>query len=267
MPSLADEIAQLLNPAPKAGEDEEDGFLTHEERPSLISEQDRAAAAHAPPGRAIRGDAIQMSEKEAARYAGRRVSRQELERREWLRGRAEEGGTSDDDDDGEEEEDEEEDSEHDGDEEEEEEGSDVEGRGLRGMRHRHVRAVRMDKGEVEYNSGADGADGGEESSEDEGNGESDERSDDGEEGDVTLYSEWANLAEGENALLKHLQASRSDESRAAAQAKGQHTLCVATPCCPVELRAQNEPTACTHCHWRSPSIAALSPPRVAGICS
>ena len=69
MPSLADEIADLLNPAPRDvdGDQDGDGYLTAAERPSLLTDSERASAAAPAGGRRMRGAGIQMSAAEAAR--------------------------------------------------------------------------------------------------------------------------------------------------------------------------------------------------------
>jgi hypothetical protein len=244
MPSLADEIAELLNPAPKDGDDDDEGLLTKAERPMLMTDDERAAAARVGGGRRLRGSSIQMSTEEEARYAGRKVSRAELSKRHALRLPAEKedggdgvvwyggasgrvrrgravgvngvgvrGGESED-----------------GSEEGsgQSEGLSEEGSGLDG-----------ESGEEEEESGEEGqseekreAEG--ESGEEGGSGDSESRlrhgpsrrlSGDGD-ADLSLYSAWSKVAEGESAILDQLRASRTDEVEAAAQAQKQHVMCV-----------------------------------------
>jgi hypothetical protein len=233
--SLADEIAALLNPAPAGSDDEEDGSLTAAERPSLLSDADRAAAAQpASAGRRMRGSAIQMSEVEAARYAGRRVNRSELLRRGSLQQGAGEGVGREDEEDEEavdedeedgDEEDEDEDEDDDEDEDEDEDENEDEDE-----------EENADEDEDEDEDGEEdeldeddeddyGEEGCEEESEDGlggGGGGVSRRARGGDSG--SLYAEWSKLAEGESALLKQLQASRTDEAEAATHAKRQHML-------------------------------------------
>lgn len=97
MPSLADEIASLLNPKPDATYTEDDGFATV--HPSLLTEADRATAPPAQaPAQARRRlrSGIDLGDAEA-KYAGRRISRERLQRRDQLPTRPLDGAVSSDD--------------------------------------------------------------------------------------------------------------------------------------------------------------------------
>jgi len=228
MPSLADEIANLLNPAPREGDEEDDGFLTASERPTLMTEEERAVAAQVPSGCRMRA-AIQMSEAEAARYAGRKVSRSDLAKRTTL------SAPSADEDESFDEEDEEGEDEGSSGAEEGDEEMPTMGRDLLDMR-----SDDSDESGEEQEDGEGEEEEGEELSGEEGEeGYSDDDADesDGEEGEGrrarrrrsaeggdSLYAEWSKLAEDEGALLAQLQASRSDETEAAKQAKQQRTM-------------------------------------------
>ena len=199
---LADEIADLLNPAPTAEQGDDDEFVSSSQKPlGLLADDDVALEPSRSGGRRMRA-AIDMSAT-GSKYAGRVISRDSLDRRRRLPSHPEPSGV-DDDDSGEAEEDD-----GDGDEVDDDEELD-------------------DDDELDH--GRDGVDFDGEQEEDWAGEEGEE----GEEGSgapktAALYDQWQDMASQEAELLTQLQQTQRDEAQRAAVAKQQARLATAPP--------------------------------------
>ena len=93
---LADEIADLLNPAPTAEQGDDDEFVSSSQKPlGLLADDDVALEPSRSGGRRMRA-AIDMSAT-GSKYAGRVISRDSLDRRRRLPSHPEPSGVDDDD--------------------------------------------------------------------------------------------------------------------------------------------------------------------------